>query len=525
MISGSRPRAPGAPGNPEDPGARRSRASRLWALALAAALGVGCSEPDTRPDLVLVVIDTLRADKLSAYGYERPTSPYIDGLAADGTLFEDVTAQSSWTLPSMASMLTGRRMFVNAQRIPDSVPSVAEHLQRSGYETVAFVANAALTSPSSGYGRGFDEMLDRDSTPGTGNWDAEELGRAVDEWLVANPPGDAPRFYYLHFLDPHWPYEPRSDEPLVPEVRIRDDVLESWVALAKESEVVRTHFDEDRRQILAHLDAYDREIRDVDTELARLLPTLDRSQVRGSDGAGRDRLVVLASDHGEGLWDHRHHAQLVERAHPASERTLDVVFFRDHSYHMFQELIATPLIVHGPGFEGGNRVQRPVENVDIAPTLLRAAGLMVEPQLDGVVLQDLVAGATVEKPVIYAHANEATSVRRVEGDQKLIFPTPTGDSFGMPIMLFDLGTDAHERRDLLPTREEQATADPQLLDDLRALIRLREKADEEFDLFDGEPVSTGDADQLEALRALGYTGPGFETPGSGTPDDVDPDGH
>ncbi|MHC4846564.1 MAG: sulfatase-like hydrolase/transferase, partial [Planctomycetota bacterium] len=98
--------------------------TKLAACALAAvwllAPGCGPSE-DTRPDLVLVVVDTLRADHLSAYGYERPTSPGLDALARDGVVFLDNTAQSSWTLPSVASYMTGRHVFVNAQRLPDGV--------------------------------------------------------------------------------------------------------------------------------------------------------------------------------------------------------------------------------------------------------------------------------------------------------------------------------------------------------------------------------------------------------------------
>jgi arylsulfatase A-like enzyme len=106
------------------------------ALLLVVAQLVACDSPpppDTRPDIVLVVIDTLRADHLSTYGYARPTAPGLDALGASGAVFLDATAQSSWTLPSMASLFTGRHVFVNAQRLPDGVPSLAERLTQGGY--------------------------------------------------------------------------------------------------------------------------------------------------------------------------------------------------------------------------------------------------------------------------------------------------------------------------------------------------------------------------------------------------------
>ncbi len=480
-----------------------TRARRSPGLLLLAAFALlGCQadpEPEQArapsPDLVLIVVDTLRADRLSAYGYERPTSPSLDRLAAEGALFEDVTSQSSWTLPSMASMLTGRRVFVNAKRMPADVPAVAEHLQAAGYETVALLGNPALSTPGTGYGRGFDHVLDRDTT-GHGNWDAKDLGAALDQWLLEHPPGDAPRFYYLHFLDPHWPYEPERTESLPGDVRVQDHVLESWVDEARTNDVVRESFDKERRAIIDWLDAYDHEILNVDREIDRLLGRLARPE--------RGRLMVLASDHGEGLWDHKHHTLLVERDQPPEQRTLSNVFFRDHSYHMFQELIFTPLIVHGPGFEGGHRIQRAVENVDIAPTLLRAAGLDIPADLDGQALQDVVAGTAPDKPYVFSHSQEATVVRRTRDDLKLIFGTPTGDFYGLPLMLFQLGSDPHEVKNLASRTETGTDVEDGYLSELRTLIATRERMAREFDLYLEGDAEQANSDQLEVLRSLGY---------------------
>jgi len=468
------------------------RSPLLPILALLAALA-GCSggtaaprAPDDAPDLVLVVVDTLRADHLSTYGYHRRTSPGLDLLARQGVVFDDVTAQSSWTLPSMASMLTGRHLFVNAQRLPDAVPSLAERLSAAGYETVAFVGNFAV-SRAGGYARGFDRFINRDDTGGH-TWDAFALERALDADLAANPPGDRPRFYYLHFLDPHWPYEPRREPRLDGEARIRDDVLRAWMDAARAGGPLRGRFDEARRSILADVDAYDREIVNVDAALTRILAKLGE----------RERLVIVSSDHGEGLWDHEHHAKLVERDHEPAERTLREVFFRDHSYHMYEELLRTPLVAAGPGLDGGEVVGEPVENVDIFPTLLRAAGLPDDPTLDGRALQDVVAGTAAPRELLYAHSNEATVVRTAEG-AKLVFPTDTGFYFGLDSRLFDLASDPYER-------DNRAERDRETL---RDLIGHREQAAEAFDLYDREPIEVEGAGQLEALRELGYVGAGF----------------
>ncbi len=480
---------------------RRLPAGRRLLAGLAALAACAPADPpsttaDERPDIVLVVIDTLRADRLSAYGYPRPTSPHLDALAARGALFEDVTAQSSWTLPSMASLFSGRRLFVNATSMPPGLPTVAERLEDTGYETAAFFGNPALTATDeAGYVRGFGYVADRDTT-GHGNWDAPDLGRAVDDWLASHPPGDAPRFTYLHFFDPHWPYDPQDDAPLPGEVRVRDDVLEAWVDAAADDPVVTQFFDRDRLGILEWLDAYDREIRITDAEIARLLDELARPE--------REQLVVVASDHGEGLWDHRHHEVVYSKRTEPNARTLSVVFFRDHSYHMFQELVFTPLLVAGPGFEGGHRIARPVENVDIAPTLLRAAGLPDDATLDGLPLQDVVAGVAPDKPFVYSHAKEATLVRRTSDGMKLVNPTDTGYAYEMPLMLFDLGADPHERRNLAARGADGLEVDAEHLGPLRKLVNERERVAGAFDLYPAEADGAVDQEQLDVLRALGY---------------------
>jgi len=460
---------------------------QLFVVAAACLLAAACGEPSAeRPDLVLVVVDTLRADHLSTYGYERPTSPGLDALARDGVVFLDNTAQSSWTLPSVASYMTGRHLFVNAQRMPDGVPSLAERLRDAGYETAAFIGNPAVSSVGN-YDRGFEHFIGREVTDNV-TWDAADLHTVFARWQEEHPRDSRPRFLYLHFMDPHYPYEPREEVELAGEVVLRDDVLEAWqpvVTAAGAGSPIYDRFNHDRLEILDQIDRYDQEIASTDAVLSSLLGTL----------GPRERLVVIASDHGEGLWDHEHHTPLVERL-PPEERTLAEVFFRDHSYHLYQELIRTPLIVSGPGFPSGLAEETPVENVDIVPTLLRAAGLADDRSLDGRALQDVVAGTARPRPAIFSHCNEATAVRA--GPWKLVFPTPTGDSFGMPIQLYDVGADKRER--------DNRAADPRVVQTLRNLIRLREDAAESFTIFDSQAVGVDDPGQRAVLQELGYVG-------------------
>ncbi len=468
-------------------------------LALAVAAGTACGPPpDTRPDLVLVVVDTLRADHLSTYGYARPTSPGLDALAANGVVFEDNTSQSSWTLPSVASIFTGRHLFVNAQRLPDRCLSLAERLQAAGYETAAFLGNPAVSS-NGAYDRGFDAFIGRETT-GNVTWGAADLAVVVETWTRAHPRTGKPRFLYLHFMDPHFPYEPKDPPEVAGQVVLRDDTLSAWVTAVKaagKGTPLYDSFDADRKHILKQIDGYDHEIATMDRSLAAILAALGPAD-DDPDTDARGRLVIVAADHGETLWDHQHFTKVVEDKVPAPERTLREVFFRDHSYHLYQELLHTPLIVAGTGFAPGQRIATPVENVDIVPTLLRAAGVPPDPSLEGRPLQDVVAGIGRPRPVLYSFCNEGTAVRLADSGWKFIFPTATGDSFGMIMQLYDLTKDGHERN--------SRTGDPAAKETLKKLIKLREDAAAAFHLYDNEDTHSDAPEQNALLKELGYIG-------------------
>jgi len=475
------------------------RRAAMLLLALLSACGDPPPPPDTRPDLLLVVIDTLRADHLSGFGYARPTSPAIDALGTQGAVFLDATSQSSWTLPSVASILSGRHLFVNAKRVPPAVPTLAERLSAAGYETAAFLGNPAITR-GGGYDRGFEHFIGREVTQDH-TWTAPMLQQVLADWLAAHPRDGRPRFLYLHFMDPHWPYEPPEDVTMQGSVRIRDDTLVDWtqaVKLAGPGTPLYDRMDRDRRFILDAIDRYDREVASTDRAVGQVLAML-RAAAAAAPGRPRELFAVVGADHGEMLWDHRHHAVKVAEL-PADQRTLREVFFRDHSYHMFQELVHVPLLAAGPGIPPGQRLDTPVENVDIVPTLLRAAGLPDDDELSGRALQDVLSGSARPRVAIFSHAQEATLVRRADTGFKMVFPTATGDSLQMPLQLYQLRTDPHERDNLYGRNE------PALLDVLRGLIGLREQAAAKFHLYDKVDATQEDPEMRRALDEMGYTG-------------------
>ncbi|MBM3984973.1 MAG: sulfatase [Planctomycetes bacterium] len=494
----------------------RPRPARLLLALLLAACGDGAPPPDTRPDLVLVVVDTLRADRLSAYGYARPTSPQLDALGASGAVFLDATAQSSWTLPSMASLLSGRHLFVNAKRLPPAVPALAERLAAAGYETAAFLGNPAV-SRAGAFDRGFQHFIGREVTQDR-TWTAPMLEQVLADWMAANPRTDRPRFLYLHFMDPHWPYEPQGAPALEGAVSVRDDTLAAWTERTKAAgpaSPIYQGFDADRRLILDALSRYDGEVALVDRVIGQVLARLMASASAAPSGP-RPLFSVLTADHGEMLWDHLHHPAKIDEL-PAAQRTLSNVFFRDHSYHMFQELVHVPLLAAGPGIPAGTRVATPVENVDIAPTLLRAAGLPDDPDLSGRALQDVLAGTARPRTAIFSHAQEATLVRKPDSSYKLVFPTETGDALRMPIQLYKLDSDPHERDNLY----ERLGKDPRIQDVLRGLISLREQAVAGFDLYRDVDATAEDPETRRILDQMGYGG---RVGGGGGASDPEDDG-
>lgn len=346
--------------------------------------------PEGPPDVVLVVLDTLRADHLSCYGYERTTSPHIDALCAESTVYENAWSASSWTLPAHASLFTGqmpiRHGAHNEHRVlDDGAATLAETLGRAGFETEAIVANAML-SRDRGLDRGFrhyreawrkayddhpklfpDFDFDR-ALPWEGVEDPIfraamlKLRPGVDENAYfrfresVRAGGEAPLFLFVNLVGIHSPYNsagPFYDRFLRhPELGLEEN---RW----PEHYAGRMHFDD--AQIEHFVDLYDAEILHADAIVQRMIEDLRAA------GRWTNTLFIVTSDHGEHFGEHGH---------------------LSHVFSLYEALTRVPLIVHyPPRFPEGRRIRTPVHLVDLYPTILEAVG--IDPsgrELDGRVL-------------------------------------------------------------------------------------------------------------------------------------------
>jgi arylsulfatase A-like enzyme len=388
------------------------------------------------PSVVFIVVDTLRSDHLGCYGYPRDTSPAIDRLAASGVTFTSATAQSSWTLPSMVSMMSGRHLFSKVPRFPDDTPNLAMMMKKRGFQTAGFVANA-LVGEKEGFHKGFDTYEVRKAK--TPQWSARDLNNRLLPFMRNEL--KPPFFLYIHYLDPHFPYEPPENfaafddryDPLTPEKRQR---FEDWL---KDHPEFQDRAEDDVEEMRRLIRRYDGEIRFTDLCVGEVLTVLRNA------GLDENTVVVLTSDHGECLWDHLQYEKAVEQRYEPGERHLINAFFRDHGYHLFEELIHVPLIVRGPGIEGGRTVDAPVEIVDLIPTLLQLQGESALPSCDGrSLVPGLMEGALPERPAVFSHCNEGTCMIQTSKRLKLVAPNDTGKYFGLDLSLFDLERDPDE---------------------------------------------------------------------------------
>jgi len=421
------------------------------------------AKPIARPDILLYVVDTLRADRLSCYGGPAGISPALDELASDGVLFENVMAQSSWTKPSMVSVLSGMLTTEHGvrqrePRIPKQVTLVAEALRSAGYCTGALTANAYLVE-AAGFDRGFDTFKyaheRSDST----------TRRAVD-WLgeVGN---ERPVFLWIHTIDPHAPYEPAQlyRERWAPGVPENVGSVDHIRSLAGQPSTTRHGFKDD------FLALYDAEVAENDASLGLILDWM-RERKRY-----RDAMVVFLSDHGEEFWEHG---------------------VNGHGWDLFEEVLHVPMIIKPAGTElAGLRRRDVVEHVDLAPTLLTAAGLKTSETLGGRNL--LVAEGQRENAPRVAlsemtfKGREGLSVRW----RKFKLIVPLSRTFLPSPQLFDLERDPYERQ---PIANHPVTSAWLALEGRRYLARLDSAPSAEA------PVEM-DAEMRKGLEALGYLDP------------------
>jgi arylsulfatase A-like enzyme len=429
-------------------------------LALA-LLGAGCGgERPARGDVVLVIVDTARADHFSAYGYLRETTPELDRLAAEGERYDNAWAQSPWTLPAVATILTGQPPHVHgAGRTPAGMrpvradlPTLAERMATAGYRTAAFI-NVLWCAPASGLDRGFENYDFRtsdESNVGTRNaWMTTD--HALN-WMRAWD--DDPLFMVVHYFDPHLTYDPPAPFDTLFEEQGRPRVPRGFGSAAQ---VFRIRNGEirlgpaERRSLIAR---YDGELRYMDEQFGRLR--------RGLEEAGRwdDALIIVLGDHGEEFWDHGG-------------------FEHGHSHH--RELMRVPLVVKRPGGARGAVFNGRVRQIDVAPTVLGFAGLSVPAGLPGRVLGPEGSRFAVGEGSLWA--GDLVSARSDAGT--LILDRGSGE------LTYFASGDTFEH----DGRRGEESADPELLRLLRALPAAPVSPAEERELAE---------EQLEQLRSLGY---------------------
>ena len=447
------------------------------ALALSAALAAGAAfvateirrhnpVPERPPDIVVLLWDTTRADRLTPWGHRRDTSPWLASVAARGVVFEQCRAPAPWTLPSHASLFTGllptHHGAVALQApLPSYLETLAERLREEGYDTV-LLSNNPIVGPATGLDQGFTSIhkaWERGA-------DAETTLALLDGELAERKADPArarkPLFLFVNLMEPHLPYDPPDfiERPWRPAGSTEDQVR---AARAFRNPLEMLHNLGIRPAAPAVLGLlpglYDGEIRDLDAHCARMEKSLEEAGVlgRAPDGTERPAILVVTSDHGENLGEHG---------------------LLDHKMSLSEQVLRVPLVIRWPGrFDGGRRVADPVRLQDLFPTLLEAAGAPFPPRphaaslltapLEGRFqvavfppplpfleeMRRLAPDATEEKLLPF-RTGRVAAVEATAGGRLLKWERRTRTEIGSaPVVLgeslFDLSVDPGEERDLL----------------------------------------------------------------------------
>ncbi len=473
----------------------RTTAPWLLAVALTAGCGGEASSESSAPNVVIFLIDTLRADRMGVYGYEHPTTPFLDELArTECVVFEDASSPAPWTLPSVVSMMTStflpeHGVSTDSRRLPEGVPTLATHLKRAGYSTGSIYHNP-YAGPLSGLERDFDLCIQS----------TDEVGfNHVRDWLDADP--DPPFYLYLHNAVPHDPYDPperllslygevssdrrKEVEDLQRRYRklTRQNNVRRFDGTKPDNSIEQTELLAEMRALQSEIEAlYDGEVHHADEYIRRVVEELKK------DGVWDNTLFIVLSDHGEELGEHGGF---------------------EHDQSLYEELVRVPFVVHFPrGAHAGTRVEAPVSLVDLLPTVLDAVGLEVPRNSVGhsllPLLDDPTAPLANQMRVVSYRLNLKklyTPWKEERGDENVVVREGSWKAIWNVdldrIELFDLASDPGEENDLAGSEQERAQ-------------RMREFARSQRETFLTRALeSTPDAADLapevrERLQDLGY---------------------
>ena len=460
------------------------------ASATLVALGLaGCGGDDGPPNLLVISVDTMRADVMRAYGGDEtrfpiPITPAIDVIADEAVIFDRCYTVSPRTTQSMASLMTGlipsnHGAFGLFHRLEEDVATLAEILSAEGYRTSAVVTNEFLAGDR-GFGQGFDTfddyLISRQQEV------AESVVDRVDLLTLEEPSG--PQFMWVHFLDPHWPYLPPFEllTMLHPQYDPRrftlfedlDSLRVSWGEVIFENALNEDDRKHVRRRYLA-------EVRYLDGHVKRMVELM-----RNRGYVTDNTIILFYSDHGESLGEHD--------------------YYYAHGEKLYEPTVRVPAFLHYPKELEPGRFTPLVSTPDLLPTVLELMGVEVPADLDGVSQLDALRGGAPPRTVCHIESDYQLihpenpdfhidgprgKWRGVIADRyKLLrIPQPDGDR----LELYDLRVDPRETQNLVES-------EPGLVDQLRPLLA-------EFDaLVDGQEPETVEMDEETArrLRGLGY---------------------
>jgi arylsulfatase A-like enzyme len=434
---------------------RRHARGLLSALPALLCLNLACGGAPRVPLVLLITLDTTRADHLGMYGYARPTTPHLDRLARDAVVYERAVAPGTWTLPSHASLFTGKAVSSHgAQYDPEgsllltsAIPgpegwgayrargiarderTLATLLQEAGYTTGAVVAGPWLKRVF-GLDRGFDFYDDDDIGTVNGRLASSVTDRAL-AWIDET---SGPRFLFLNYFDPHAPFVPPPEHAAA--------VVSDGAASGR-------------------VDLYDGEIHFMDHHIGRLLEGLRTRALYD------DALIVVTADHGELLGEHGEFG---------------------HGDTPYEEVIHVPLLVKEPGGASGRRAD-PLQLTDVYALILDRVRIAPPPGVQGQVPPDIRHPIVVESRTLPHFAASGHWLALIDGDRKLVWNSEGAH------MLFDLAADPEEQTNLVVDRNAEAVA---MAEALEAYLEGLPPPGPQ------EAARQVDAETEKALESLGY---------------------
>jgi arylsulfatase A-like enzyme len=474
-----------------------------WLAGTLAALVLAACSPKVPPNVFLIVIDAMRADRVGWYGDRRGLTPFLDSLAERGAVFWNAYAQSSWTMPSVATIFTSR--YVSEHNVIHMVqPSVlgldeqtlAESFKQHGYITAGFSGNI-LVSAAAGFAQGFDRfslVRPGDLTDILVKGRAQELDRACLTWVAqARKEHPAtPMFVYLHYMETHTPYDPPPAllDRLV-RARPHPEERPQWITRARDQ--VRgglfggiNALDTDALSGLQ--DLYDAEVTSLDLQLTDLF-----SRLR-DHGLLANAVVVITADHGEEFQEHGHVG---------------------HGWSLYNVLTHVPLLILTSNSYSRDDIRDLVSLVDIAPTLLDYAGIAAPPTFEGRSLRGLIRRHHGFWRLVMHLQELFTSPRRSEqASYSELFPSYTDkpeepDQHRRAVIVGDrkliVHADGKEESFDLATNPQESPAAPLLESEASALRAALDRFSTQL-AHKRAPEQTRplDADTRERMRALGY---------------------